>query len=1086
MARSRLVGDSVPMLINGVSQQSEMVRLPTQVTEQINCTSSIVRGLSKRPPSEFIARLGSNRDWTDSKVHFISRDENENYIVIVESENIRVFDLEGNEHEVDLFGNGSYLNLESSDTYSSPISAFRLHTIADTTFIVNRNKVVSMHDPGRASESTPGTIYAPSNKPYRALVWIKSAKVNKLHSITIKAPDRTGTGRDLNLTVSYKPSADDTTNLNHSAAMLARELKRAFENEDLGTDFKTYWKVGNHTNIVYIESAEDDFIIEASNDWSDTYVSTIKDSVGGVAELPSRGFPDMRIKVTGDVEDSSQGFWVKFVPDNEDLQQLDGADGYSGFNTVSFDGADVEPTIGEGESATVQNKAIRVRNHPFTSKPQGALTTNTSNISGGERELVQYRQGSFEIGGLTDKKFYFVEPELQNGLPHDNTDEKAGLIKLSDDASLNTTGDDGIEKAGSEINVNGTTGCDKASEVFDATSSGTIEVDLTEAGGVVTIDLKNDHHWVVGDIVAVEGIDRLGSTGFDGDFVLTAVGAQTISYAAPASTNTTSINLTETTEKISGAYSVYKKAELVRIRVMNGKWVESVAPSIDKDLPLTFDGSTMPHFLVRTKEQDADGRFKFKLLGNQLDTTTFPLLKWGARIVGDEDSAPDPSFVGHTINDVFEWRQSLGLASGQNFVLSERSHYFNFWPITVASALDDARIDVAASGSNMSNFHSVRVFQDELVGFTTDGQFTLSSSGTTLTPQTVSLAQTTKFESSELAQPVNIGSSIAFPTSKGSFSSISEYFVREDQMAYINENTRHVGHYIAGNVTSMSVSPVSDSLIVLTDADRKALYYYKWFWQGNEKVQSAWSKWTFGSNIIAAFFAKDILYLIAQDTSGTPYPELYKVITTEGDIDTGGTYKTALDRRHLLLEETSDTLALPYKADADTLRVVDDRGRVLTVASTAIDATSNQTTVTLSEPVPLKSDGTKHNVYVGESYDSQVELTRPVVRTRYKETVDLRTRLQVRDYVLYHEDTGYFKVKVYPRSYTTTPYEYEMGSVLGGTTVGTAPISSGKFQVPIRADARDMRMVIHNDSHLPHHLVSAEWSANYNPKVYRQ
>ena len=1076
MARSRLIGDSVPMLINGVSQQSEMVRLPTQVTEQINCTSSIVRGLSKRPPSEFIARLGSNRDWTDSKVHFISRDENENYIVIVESENIRVFDLEGNEHEVDLFGNGSYLNLESSDTYSSPISAFRLHTIADTTFIVNRNKVVSMHDPGRASESTPGTIYAPSNKPYRALVWIKSAKADKLHSITIKAPDRTGTGRAVNFTVSYEPSADNTTNLNHSAAMLARELKIAFQK--LGGDILTNWKVGNHTNIVYIESAEDDFIIEASNDWSDTYVSTIKDSVGGVAELPSRGFPDMRIKVTGDVEDSSQGFWVKFVPDNEDLQQLDGADGYSGFNTVSFDGADV----------ITDDNGINILNHPFTSKPRTGDAEHPSNVSGGERELVQYREGSFTVGGLTDKNFYFVEPKLieEFGIPDNTTTDKEGQIYFSAVASAGISGVNTIEQPGAKVGLTSVGGCDKASEVFDDTSSGDIGVTLTEPGGVVTIDLKNDHHWVVGDTVAVEGIDRLGSTGFDGDFVLTAVGAQTISYAAPASTNTTSIDLSATTEKISGTYSVYKKAELVRIRVMNGKWVESVAPSIDKDLPLTFDGSTMPHFLVRTKEQDADGRFKFKLLGNQLDTPTFPLLKWGARIVGDEDSAPDPSFVGHTINDVFEWRQSLGLASGQNFVLSERSHYFNFWPITVASALDDARIDVSASGSNMSNFHSVRVFQDELVGFTTDGQFTLSSSGTTLTPQTVSLAQTTKFESSELAQPVNIGSSIAFPTSKGSFSSISEYFVREDQMAYINENTRHVGHYIAGNVTSMSVSPVSDSLIVLTDADRKALYYYKWYWQGNEKVQSAWSKWTFGSNIIAAFFAKDVLYLIAQDTSGTPYPELYKVITTEGDIDTGGTYKTALDRRHLLLEETSDTLALPYKVDADTLRVVDDRGRVLTVASTAIDATSNQTTVTLSEPVPLKSDGTKHNVYVGEAYDSQVELTRPVVRTRYKETVDLRTRLQVRDYVLYHEDTGYFKVKVYPRSYTTTPYEYEMGNVLGGTTVGTAPISSGGFKVPIRADARDMRMVIHNDSHLPHHLVSAEWSANYNPKVYRQ
>ena len=95
--RTRLVGDSVPMLINGVSQQSEIIRLPTQVTEQINCTSSIVQGLTKRPPTEFVKQLDTNKDFTNAKVHLISRDENEQYIVVVQSGSIRVFDLEGND-----------------------------------------------------------------------------------------------------------------------------------------------------------------------------------------------------------------------------------------------------------------------------------------------------------------------------------------------------------------------------------------------------------------------------------------------------------------------------------------------------------------------------------------------------------------------------------------------------------------------------------------------------------------------------------------------------------------------------------------------------------------------------------------------------------------------------------------------------------------------------------------------------------------------------------------------------------------------------------------------------------------------------
>jgi hypothetical protein len=321
---------------------------------------------------------------------------------------------------------------------------------------------------------------------------------------------------------------------------------------------------------------------------------------------------------------------------------------------------------------------------------------------------------------------------------------------------------------------------------------------------------------------------------------------------------------------------------------------------------------------------------------------------------------------------------------------------------------------------------------------------------------------------------VNLGSSLAFPTSRGGFSAISEYFIREDQMAYVNENTRHVSHYIKGNVTNMSVSPISDSLIVQTDDDAKVLYFYQWYWQGNEKVQSAWSKWTFGSDVISANFVKDVLYLIMQSPTGTMNPELYKIVLTAGDMDDGGTYKTTLDRRAVFPNHASAELTLDYTIEKGTMQAVTADGHVLTIES----QTAN--TITLSKAVDSQ------DVYVGEVYDSQVEFTRPVMRSRYKENVDLKARLQIQEYTLYHEDTGYFKVKVYPRSYTETPYEYEMDNPLGGITIGSPSISSKGFRIPVRANARDMKLVLHNDSHLPHHLVSAEWSASYNPRIYRQ
>lgn len=45
-----LVNKAISNLINGVSQQPETLRLPSQCEAQINGFSSVVEGLKKRPP----------------------------------------------------------------------------------------------------------------------------------------------------------------------------------------------------------------------------------------------------------------------------------------------------------------------------------------------------------------------------------------------------------------------------------------------------------------------------------------------------------------------------------------------------------------------------------------------------------------------------------------------------------------------------------------------------------------------------------------------------------------------------------------------------------------------------------------------------------------------------------------------------------------------------------------------------------------------------------------------------------------------------------------------------------------------------
>ena len=52
-----LVSRTIPNLVQGVSQQPEVLRLTSQASEQINGYSSVVEGLKKRPSTEYVSKL---------------------------------------------------------------------------------------------------------------------------------------------------------------------------------------------------------------------------------------------------------------------------------------------------------------------------------------------------------------------------------------------------------------------------------------------------------------------------------------------------------------------------------------------------------------------------------------------------------------------------------------------------------------------------------------------------------------------------------------------------------------------------------------------------------------------------------------------------------------------------------------------------------------------------------------------------------------------------------------------------------------------------------------------------------------------
>lgn len=95
--------------------------------------------------------------------------------------------------------------------------------------------------------------------------------------------------------------------------------------------------------------------------------------------------------------------------------------------------------------------------------------------------------------------------------------------------------------------------------------------------------------------------------------------------------------------RVAGEVSSGQDDYWVQFDGEKGVWKECVAPAT----PYEFRDWTMPHILVR----QADGSFTFK----QAD--------WAGRVAGDEDTNPWPSFIGTPLNDIFFYRNRLGLVS---------------------------------------------------------------------------------------------------------------------------------------------------------------------------------------------------------------------------------------------------------------------------------------------------------------------------------------------------------------------------------------------------------------------------------------
>ncbi len=502
----------------------------------------------------------------------------------------------------------------------------------------------------------------------------------------------------------------------------------------------------------------------------------------------------------------------------------------------------------------------------------------------------------------------------------------------------------------------------------------------------------------------------------------------------------------------------------------------------------------------------ATGTYTYTITSDQ-----YTLPKWGERTVGDLDSAPNPSFIGSKINNVFFFRNRLGFLADDNVILSRAAEFFNFFPETVLSVIDSEPIDVAASHGKVSILRSAVTIEQELILFSDQTQFVLTSSTDNFTPRSANVVVVTEFESDDDAQPIGSGSSIYYLSKRGSFANVREYIYQRDLVIRESSNiTVHVPRLIPSNLFKFAVSTSADVLVCLGTDEPNKLYINRWLYgQQYQKILNSWSTFTINANrsIKNVDFIGSDLFLVIEEANGTT---LEKIPFENNFTEPNATFEYHLD--HKVTEATTgvsvaynastdiSTFTVPYRlrasmniigrflASGETSTFINAQGTSTTLKPGQIVSTTNTTDGSTST-ITATGDYTNSKFIIGEPYEmhyrfSQQRLTESQGSRSSGEIIS--GRLQLHHFYIKFEDTGFFKVEVTPDFRDTSTYNFTgilLGS--GNSTIGTVNLESGSFKVPIMSKADRVNIDIKNNTFLPSTLASAEYEAMFHMRSRR-
>lgn len=476
-------------------------------------------------------------------------------------------------------------------------------------------------------------------------------------------------------------------------------------------------------------------------------------------------------------------------------------------------------------------------------------------------------------------------------------------------------------------------------------------------------------------------------------------------------------------------------------------------------------------------------------LTGTIDSDTLPIIVTGLiegsvsseqlavadREVGDIETCPDPSFVGHTINDMFIFNNRLGFLSKNNVIMSRIDEFNVFYRTSTAVSLAADRVDVKAAvpSSRYTDLNAAVTFETALLMFGDAAQYVLNTNtGFDLTK--TSLQSSTEYEASKISPPINVGSSVYFAATRGNYSAIFDLSRKDGIGLTAEEATHHIPTYINGRVNEVAFSSTENIFFARTYEDKRTIYVQNRFIRNTVLEQNAWHKWT---------VPNDILYITAQQG------KLYICMVAEDGITL---IRTFVDIATLRINQDEESLVLDFKPHLDYLQLI-PQGTVLSIDD--IDAIYYIPEEHEESIVGVALDGGQvfglddintaledADMWVGVPFTFSYTFSEqvPAEQGDGSKTVYQYGRLVLRSMKISYFNSGKFDVKVTPTGRDTFITKFT-GTILGSISslLGRINVSTGVFKFPVNCRSNEVTITIESSYPYPCTFNTCEWQGMF-------